>query len=100
MKTVITKADVGEELWEELLSDFLEFSKKEHRRGSTFLANRIIEVNEEFFPNNPELFGFWEANEFVWSEQDFDRRDITELRRVQKVEKTITVQSWEPVEVS
>lgn len=97
MKTLITEADVGKEVWTDLLSDFLEFSKKDHRRGGTFFVNQIIEVTEEFFPNNPELFGFWETNDFIWSEQDYDKRDITELRRVQKVEKTVTVKSWEPV---
>lgn len=99
MKTVITEADVGKEAWTDLLSDFLEYSVKEHRRGSTFFVRRIIEINEEILPNNPELFGFWETNDFVWSEQDYDKRDITELRRVQKAEKAVVTKSWEPIAV-
>ena len=99
MKTVITEADVGKELWTDLLSDFLEFSVKEHRRGGTFFVQQIVKVDGEFFPNNPELFGFWETNQFIWSEQDYDKRDITELRRVHKAVKTTTVESWEPFPV-
>ena len=93
----ITKSSVGADLWGELLSDFDSFSQKRHRRGPTFFVRWIIKVDEDFFPNNPELHGFWETNEFVWSDEDYDKRDIRELRRVRQVERTVTVQEWEAV---
>lgn len=93
----ITRDTVGADLWDELISDFESFSLKRHRRGPTFFVRWIIKVDGDFFPNNPDLHGFWETNEFVWSDDDHDKRGIRELRRVRQVERAVTVQEWEVI---
>jgi hypothetical protein len=73
-------------------------SKREHRRGSTFYLRSIVEINEECFPKIPrELDGYWETNQYNWSEVDWDIDDIAELFRVEKKERVITEIYWEKV---
>ena len=85
--------------FDEFIDDYWENSEFESRKGSTFWVKRIYQIDEQFFPDFPDLWGFWESNKFVYDEStgDYWRGDITELTKVEKVEKTIVVQSWEPV---
>jgi hypothetical protein len=47
---------------------------------------------------NKELYGFWETNEYVWSDEyGFDKRDITILNRVEPKERIIVQKYWEKV---
>ena len=91
----ITRESIGKELFDQILDDIHEFSYKEHRRGSSFFVKSIFLVNEEWFPNNPELWGFWESNDVVWYDDcGYENRDIFELTRVEKKEKTVVVEEW------
>jgi hypothetical protein len=83
----------------ELIEDFIEDSYDEHRRGSTFFKQSIIEINEKDYPNvNKELYGFWETNEYVYSDDyGFDKQDIDTLHRVVLKEKVIVTKYWEKV---
>lgn len=93
----ITK-DTFDQDWDILLEDYKEFSQMDHRRGSTFYVKRLLEINEEFFPELDRKYdGFWESNEYIWSEEDYDRRDIIEFNRVELVEKIVTTKEWKLV---
>jgi hypothetical protein len=83
-----------------LLEDFVEDSYQEHRRGSNFYTQSIVEINEEYYPQVPrELDGFWETNSYVWDDNyGYDKSDITELTRVEKVPVIQTTYEWLPVE--
>jgi hypothetical protein len=85
--------------FDELLDDFYDDSKSRHRRGSTFFKQSIVEINEEYYPNvNKELYGFWETNEYVYSDDHgFDKQDIDTLHRVVLKEKVVTTKYWEKV---
>ena len=85
--------------FDELLEDFYDDSFVNHRRGSTFYKQSIVEINEKHYPNvDKELYGFWETNEYVCSDDyGFDREEIDTLTRVVSKEKTITVKYWEKV---
>lgn len=86
--------------FDELLDDFLEDSYNEHRRGSTFYVESIVEINEKNYPDiDKQLYGYWQTNQYVFSDgYGYDKRDIDTLTRVVSKEKTITVKYWEEVE--
>ena len=82
-----------------LLGD-METSNEEHRRGSTFYMRSIVTIYDGHFPDVPrELDGYWETNQYVWSEDDWDMDEITELFRVVKKERVITETYWEKVNI-
>jgi hypothetical protein len=85
--------------FDELLDDFYDDSKSRHRRGSTFFKQSIVEINEEYYPDvDKELYGFWETNEYVYSDDyGFDKQDIDTLHRVVLKEKVIVKKYWEKV---
>jgi hypothetical protein len=85
--------------FDELLDDFYDDSNSHHRRGSTFFKQSIVEINEEYYPNvNKDLYGFWETNEYVYSDDyGFDKQDIDTLHRVVLKEKVVTTKYWEKV---
>jgi hypothetical protein len=85
--------------FDELLDDFYDDSNSNHRRGSTFFKQSIVEIDEEYYPNvNKELYGFWETNEYVYSDDyGFDKQDIDTLHRVILKEKVIVTKYWEKV---
>ena len=85
--------------FDELLDDFYTDSFVNHRRGSTFYKQSIVEINEENYPDvDKELYGFWETNEYVYDDDyGFDIEEIDTLTRVTQKEKTITVKYWEKV---
>jgi len=80
-------------------NNMIEDSYKKHRRDSTFWKQTIIGINVNNFPHiNKELYGFWETNEYVWSDEyGFDKRDITILNRVEPKERIIVQKYWEKV---
>lgn len=83
----------------ELISDFDDTSFQEHRRGSSFYIRSIIVIRESWFPEiDRSLDGYWETNTYVYSEQDVDLSEITELNRVEKKERVITETYWDKVE--
>lgn len=95
MVNKITRKTIGEELFNQILDDIYETSSSEHRRGSGFYVTWVYEVNEEYFPDHPELWGFWESNVFIHdTEYGSDNRDIEELTRVEKVKNTVTIEEW------
>ena len=83
----------------ELLDDFYEDSFINPRRGSTFYKQSIVEINEEYYPEvSNELYGFWETNEYVWSDIDgFDGSEIHTLTRVVEKQRIISEKYWEKV---
>jgi len=85
--------------FDELLDDFYDDSNSNHRRGSTFFKQSIVEINEEYYPDvDKELYGFWETNEYVYSDDyGFDKQDIDTLHRVVLKEKVIVTKYWEKV---
>jgi hypothetical protein len=85
--------------FDELLDYFYDDSNSSHRRYSSFYKQSIVEINEKHYPHiDKQLYGFWETNEYVWSDDDgFDKMDIDTLHRVILKEKTITVKYWEKV---
>ncbi len=84
---------------EEFSIDILE----NHRRGSNFFTQHIVEIKEEdkeYFPdvdNFEDYIGHWKTNTVVvdadWGKSD----DYDELTRVEKVEKTVVTVEWEEV---
>ena len=85
--------------FDELLDDFYDDSNSNHRRGSTFFKQSIVEIDEEYYPDvDKELYGFWETNEYVYSDDyGFDKQDIDTLHRVVLKEKVVTTKYWEKV---
>lgn len=85
--------------FDSFISDFWEHSLFESRRGATFYCKSIAEIAEQFFPEFPELWGFWETNQYVrHEEQGYDRCDIDELTRVEKKTKIIKETYWAPIQ--
>jgi len=82
-----------------LLEDFQQNSYEDHRRGSNFYVQSIVEIKEEWYPEVPrELDGFWETSMYVWDDNyGFDKSDIKELIRVEQKERTIVEKYWEQV---
>ena len=85
--------------FDELLDDFYDDSRIRHRRGSSFYKQSIVEISEEYYPNvDKELYGFWETNEYVCSDDyGFNKEDIDTLTRVILKEKVVTKKYWEKV---
>jgi hypothetical protein len=85
--------------FDELLDDFYDDSRIRHRRGSSFYKQSIVEINEENYPNvDKELYGFWETNEYVCSDDyGFNKEDVDTLHRVVLKEKVVTKKYWEKV---
>lgn len=86
------------ELFERIIDDHCDESYSEHRRGSSFFTKWVYEVNEKWFPElDKEYYGYWESNQFVWSDDYWDRDDIRELTRVEKKEVITTTTEWVPL---
>ena len=82
------------DIWDSIIEDFYEMNEKEHRRGSNFYTNFIYEINEEYFPNNPELHGFWMSDTVIWDSDYGCDDEIKVLYRVEQKEKVITTKEW------
>ena len=87
------------EHFDSFIDDFYDVTYQEPRRGATFYTKSIACLDEEFYPEFPELWGFWETNQYVWhSDQGYDSRDIDELVRVEQKTRTIEEKYWAPVQ--
>lgn len=79
-----------------LFEDIVEFSIdsiQEHRRGSNFYREDIIELkpeHKEYFPeveNFEQYLGTWKTNQVIWDDNYGFDSDFSELTRVEKKEK-------------
>jgi hypothetical protein len=82
------------DLWDKILEDVYDNTEMEHRKGSSFYTNYIFLIDEEFFPENPELHGFWMSETLIWDDYGGDDSDITELTRVEKKKIVIEKEKW------
>ena len=97
---IITRKEMPELFTKEMQDFIVEDSYNEHRRGSTFFRKSIIEIKEEdreFFENIKDFqkcIGFWETNEYIWCEDDFDWSEVDTLTKVKPISKKIEVRVW------
>jgi len=80
----------------DLIDDFDCHSSDHHRRGSSFWRQSIVKIDADYFPELPEEFyGYWETNEYSYdSEYGPEKREIIELKRVEKVKVVIETFEW------
>jgi hypothetical protein len=85
--------------FDKALDNFIEDSYNKYRKNSTFYKQSIVEINEKDYPEvSNELYGFWETNEYVWSDIDgFDGSEIHTLNRVVEKQRIISEKYWEKV---
>jgi hypothetical protein len=85
-----------------LFNDITEFSidsVQDHRRGSNFYREDIIEFKEEHSVHFPDIedfskyVGTWRTNNVIWDDNYGFDSDFSELTRVKKVETVSYV--WE-----
>lgn len=91
---MINKVTIKEE--PTLFNDIVEFSvqeNKDHRRGSNFYRDDIIEFTDgdsKYFPEITDFskyVGFWKTNNVLWdSEYGFEDESYSELSRVKRIE--------------
>jgi hypothetical protein len=89
----ITKQEYPD-IWESIIEDHYDTTEKEHRRGSNFYTNFIYNIDEEYFPNNPELHGFWMSDTVIWDSEYGcdDTPDV--LYRVEQKEVQVVTKQW------
>ena len=82
-----------------LIDDFIDISYEEHRRGSDFFIQAIVEINENLGVNIPEeWYGYWETNTFVRdTEHGYNATDIFALTRVVQKEREVIETYWAEV---
>lgn len=95
------------ELFDEIGEFIIDSASQEHRRGSSFYNEAIVEFKKEDQPmfkgmkgNFSKYCGLWKTNRYVFSEQENGFEDIHTLTRVKKVEvqKTITTVVWAEIQ--
>jgi len=91
-------------LFVDISENIVEHVYENHRRGSSFYVESIVEFSEakrKWYPDVPnydEYIGFWHTGTYHRdTEHGTDWTDITELVRVEKREKIITVNEWVPM---
>jgi len=98
MINVITSETIDKDLFDQIIDDVYDTSHQDYRKGSSFYTKWIFEINEECFPDHPELWGFWESNIFIYDEEfGLDNGDIYQLTRVEKKTKIIEKEYWAEV---
>lgn len=95
---MILKITKDHPAFDSITDDWDGFTCRKHRRGSTFFTKRLYECNEEFYPEYPELWGFWESNLIVDHTEYGTEDEINELTRVEQV--AVTTYEWKPVSTS
>ena len=96
--TTIKRADYPSQ-FNDLIDDFYTDSYEDHRKYSTFWKRSIVHLDDEYHPNFPELWGFWETNTYMWSDSDgYDKSEINLLTRVEKAIRTIEETYWKPIQ--
>lgn len=92
---IIKKNEIGKELWDQITDDVYVTSYQEHRKQSNFYTRWVFEVSEEYFPNHPELWGFWESDTFIHdTEYGGDFEYIDTLYRVTEEVKIVETREW------
>lgn len=94
----ITRESIGEELFNMITEDYFDISYKKHRRDSNFFSRLIFHIDEEHFPEHPELWGFWETPTFIYDEEQGDYSGFDTLIRVEKKTKSVIKEYWETVD--
>ena len=82
------------DLFKQIIDDEFERSYEEHRRGSNFYVRSIFWIDEEYFPDFPKWWGFWESNTYIWDSEYGSDDEIYELNRVEKKEVVVTTYEW------
>lgn len=86
-----------------LFEDILEYSidnEMDHRRGSNFYREDIIELTAEHAEDFPEIkdfekyIGLWKTNNFIWDSEYGGDDEVSELRRVEKRVKVVETIEW------
>lgn len=92
----IRRKEVGEDLWYDIVRENEPVHwDKEHRRGSNFYTNWVLEIDEQNAPDNPELWGTWMTNTFIWDDNYGPEWDeIDTLDRVEKQVKVVETVEW------
>ncbi len=98
MIKTLTRAELGDKVFDNLMMRMIDESESEHRKGSQFFVKWIVRIDESDIQDRPDLAGFWETNQFVWSEDDYDKKEIHTLTRVEKKEILRHEVVWAPVE--
>lgn len=94
MSNKITKEEYPD-IWPLITDDVYEESSRKHRRGSNFFVNWVYKLDGETFPNNPELWGYWETDTLIHdTEWGLDEKPAI-LHRVEPTEKIIVQKQWE-----
>jgi hypothetical protein len=90
----ITQAEYPD-IWDYIVgNDYVEMINKEHRRGSNFYTNFIYEIDAEFFPDYPQLHGFWMSDTVIWDLEYGFADKVDALQRVEKKKIVIEKEEW------
>lgn len=92
----ITKKEYSD-IWDLIVDDIYCFDEKEHRRGSNFYTRCIFLIDEENFPNNKELHGFWISDTIIWDSEYGMNDDINILYRTEKHKVMVEIEEWKLV---
>jgi hypothetical protein len=84
------------ELFDLIWDEDRETSFEDHRKGSSFYVQWVFDLTSQSIPE--KYRGFWETNQFIWSDLDYDKDDIRELTKVEKVEEIKKTYAWKETE--
>lgn len=84
------------DIWDCIIEDEYD-SVKDHRKNSNFFTTLYFLLEEEDFPNNPELWGYWESDTVIWDDNNGLEDNIDVLYRVEKKEKVVTTTVYKRV---
>mgnify|MGYP000850612058 CR=1 FL=1 len=90
----IIKKEDYEDIWNLILEDF-DIISQDHRKYSSFYIVSKYIINEEFFPDHPELWGDWISDSWLFDVEDGSSIDEpTILYRAKEVDKTVIIKEW------
>lgn len=96
--TTINRADYPEQ-FDDFIDEFYEKSYYDHHKRSSFFKRSIVHLDDEYFPNFPELWGFWETNTYMWADDyGYRKSEINILTRVEQATRTIEEKYWKPIQ--
>lgn len=87
------------DIWEEIMCDY-EILNQEHRKGSSFYCDLLINIDKSEFPNNPELHGYWMTKDVCIWDDNYGLDDYPKaLFRAEKhtVTRTVVEEVWRTV---
>lgn len=94
MTNKITKQELGEDLWEDILEDYVGFIQDDHRRYGTRYVT-VHYVIDSSVTDNSDLWGDWESETIIWSDEFGFDCDPETLYRIELVETV--VKKWKRV---